>query len=213
MLMCQFRWRLLTVICIWIVLLAFIGSGLWVGGYLESVRWNNNANSTLSHVTGTYIVDDVCGCGKNCRYTCYDGYIDITYYVETSTNSTSTFNQTGIKVYDDYKHREEVLLLLDRNYPINTTIPILYQKGNPGDYDFRFKDDQGWYIAFFFMVALSLLILVIWGPIELLHFCRKRGAELNSHDTEMAVRSNGTNVQEHSSPDDSRLNRHSLGGK
>jgi hypothetical protein len=123
---------------------------------------------------------NTCSCGKQCSYTCYDGYINITYDV-----SNITYHQTKILVYYKYKYQNELNTTLNTYYPINNTLMVWYQLNNPNDYDFNLKDNEGWYVAFYFMVALSILTLVIWAPIEITHMCRKSGM---INDIEMNIK-------------------------
>lgn len=178
--MIQFRWRLLIVTIIWFVLLVIIGINLWWGGYLKSIAWNYNANSTDSVITGHNIETTTCKCGKHCSRTCYYGYINIAWVVDNAT-----YTDKDLQVYSSYQYEENVRNDLNTYYPINGTIPIWYQIHDPADYDFHLKRDQDYYIAFFAMVTISLLVLVIWGGIEIIHLCKKHDV---IGDIEMAVR-------------------------
>lgn len=169
-------------------------------GYKDNNKWNENAIKTgctvVSHTpghipvsyyrgggcTGCYYqscncVTDCAGgdCGvvcDSCAYAYADGWVTVKY-LETFTTTVRTLESDGST---NYKW-DEVVRWLAKNYPVNSTVPCYYQKGDPKNFKL-FLDPVVVFLVFtFIFVSLMILVILIWSILDITRCIKKKSVK------------------------------------
>lgn len=139
---------------------------LYFLGYVAYSDWNKSLIETTCNVTDHQVKRNVCsascGCysGKPCQkcyYTCYDGYISITYNVSTNESYTET-----IKVESGKNYIYTVENDLNKYYPLGKKIACYYNKNDPAHAKLRLADTLIFLGFFIVFCCLGGIIMVAW---------------------------------------------------
>jgi len=113
-----------------------------------------SANKENSYVVSTKVDDNICSCGRECYYDCYDALVKVKY-----DNSTCQINlgsyKTEEKAQDELEH-----------YPEGKQVPIIVN----GNSCYLKESTEGIVIAGIVFLSISGLILVS----SILYFCTKQ---------------------------------------
>jgi hypothetical protein len=97
---------------------------------------------------------------STCFYTCYDGYIDVSYS-DNLNNLTASF-----EIYSYQDSSSVVLDDLNANYPRNTNITCYYNTRNPSDVRLTESNPKAYEITAFVMAGICVTTVIVWLIIE-----------------------------------------------
>jgi len=182
---CRFRYRALIFFPIFLVGFFMPCMLLYYKGYLDNSIWNHFAVETQGLIINHDVRDSTCceqcncfqvcnsdnSCYTSCStccYTCYDGSV-IAVHSVNDVNYTVSF-----LIYSGQDDKTALINTLDSNYPIGTKITYYYNSRNPQDVRLQLADPQGFYIGAMVWIGVGILLLIIWGIVELVRFLKKK---------------------------------------
>lgn len=152
-------------------------------GYNDKVRWNDTCIHTDCLIKNhSYIF------GTNCRNTCYDALIALSYndtFNDTFNDTLGTNYINNVTVYRNRSNYSAIVTDLHTIYPIGGKVTCYYSPKDPNDVAISFRSAETEKTFIIFFVIIGFLFLFCWLTIEtIIHIiengCPKFESETNT---------------------------------